>query len=90
MVRALQHEHICVRYIPDCAVSAAVSDCDLIVVGAAAVTEDGGIVNRVCLYLKKKQKRKGKEKERKKRKYRELMCIFKYIYVCVYNISCNI
>ena len=47
MLAALMDESINARYIPDCAISAAVSACDMVVVGASAVTTDGGIINRV-------------------------------------------
>lgn len=47
MVRSLIREGIETRYVPDCGAFAAVSDCDMILVGAVAVTEDGGIINRV-------------------------------------------
>ena len=57
MLKALMDANIDARYIPDCAISAVVSAADIIVVGASAVTADGGFINRVwiipvlCLFL---------------------------------------
>ena len=46
MLKALMEANIDARYIPDCAISAVVSTADIVVVGASAVTADGGFINR--------------------------------------------
>ena len=49
MLKALMDANIDARYIPDCAISAVISQADIVVVGASAVTADGGFVNRVWI-----------------------------------------
>ncbi|KAH7828093.1 Translation initiation factor eIF-2B subunit alpha [Monocercomonoides exilis] len=47
MVNDLMEQKIECRYVPDCCVSSVVAATDIVLVGAAAVTENGGIINKM-------------------------------------------
>jgi translation initiation factor eIF-2B subunit alpha len=51
MAEQLIKEGVSVCYFPDCAMSEAVAGADMVLVGAVAVTQNGGIINKVRFVL---------------------------------------
>ena len=51
IANALKGTQIPVTYILDCAVGRVIEKVDLVLVGAEAVTENGGIINKIGIYI---------------------------------------